>query len=203
MRPYDWECYAVLLLLRLFFFFFFNDTATTEIYTLSLHDALPIYRVPHHAHRVRVRDHHGAPQEARFLEPGGTGHFAVAVEREPAREDRIARALAARQDGGDAGTNRSLPDHQLAASRDERRVSDLDAGDVGDGVERARRTVERNPQVAGALLLLGVGGDGRGEQCEAQRNLHGRAPVGSPRIPAAPHAGKFPVRESRAILPTR
>src|SRR2546430_13481968 len=29
----------------MFFFFFFNDTATTEIYTLSLHDALPIYRV--------------------------------------------------------------------------------------------------------------------------------------------------------------
>src|SRR2546422_7725507 len=29
----------------LFFFFFFNDTATTEIYTLSLHDALPILYV--------------------------------------------------------------------------------------------------------------------------------------------------------------
>src|SRR2546430_10931293 len=28
--------------LHFFFFFFFNDTATTEIYTLSLHDALPI-----------------------------------------------------------------------------------------------------------------------------------------------------------------
>src|SRR5438874_13774694 len=27
-------------------FFFFNDTATTEIYTLSLHDALPIYESP-------------------------------------------------------------------------------------------------------------------------------------------------------------
>src|SRR5258707_11866602 len=27
---------------RIFIFFFFNDTATTEIYTLSLHDALPI-----------------------------------------------------------------------------------------------------------------------------------------------------------------
>src|SRR5256885_8667017 len=26
-----------------FLFFFFNDTATTEIYTLSLHDALPIF----------------------------------------------------------------------------------------------------------------------------------------------------------------
>src|SRR2546427_12577368 len=29
------------------FFFFFNDTATTEIYTLSLHDALPIYPIDH------------------------------------------------------------------------------------------------------------------------------------------------------------
>src|SRR5690554_7669985 len=29
-----------------FFFFFFNDTATTEIYTLSLHDALPISAAP-------------------------------------------------------------------------------------------------------------------------------------------------------------
>src|SRR5256885_11589465 len=28
----------------IFIFFFFNDTATTEIYTLSLHDALPIYQ---------------------------------------------------------------------------------------------------------------------------------------------------------------
>src|SRR6267143_4102271 len=28
------------------FFFFFNDTATTEIYTLSLHDALPICTMP-------------------------------------------------------------------------------------------------------------------------------------------------------------
>src|SRR5215208_5236113 len=32
--------------LYLFFFFFFNDTATTEIYTLSLHDALPISGAP-------------------------------------------------------------------------------------------------------------------------------------------------------------
>ena len=31
------------LLFVVVFFFFFTDTATTEIYTLSLHDALPIY----------------------------------------------------------------------------------------------------------------------------------------------------------------
>src|SRR2546429_6589568 len=34
------RCYCCL---RISFFFFFNDTATTEIYTLSLHDALPIW----------------------------------------------------------------------------------------------------------------------------------------------------------------
>src|SRR5258708_19792158 len=32
-------------------FFFFNDTATTEIYTLSLHDALPIYHIAVPVHR--------------------------------------------------------------------------------------------------------------------------------------------------------
>src|SRR2546426_9265181 len=42
-------------------FFFFNDTATTEIYTLSLHDALPIWRRSatdahrHHHRRLRRR----------------------------------------------------------------------------------------------------------------------------------------------------
>src|SRR5258708_32716664 len=35
-------------------FFFFNDTATTEIYTLSLHDALPIYSVQVTPGMVRV-----------------------------------------------------------------------------------------------------------------------------------------------------
>src|SRR2546422_10301431 len=54
------------------FFFFFNDTATTEIYTLSLHDALPIFapnRVRHglgahldHHHPIEVR-RRDLPQE--------------------------------------------------------------------------------------------------------------------------------------------
>src|SRR5687767_16007477 len=35
-------CLLGLSAICIFFFFFFNDTATTEIYTLSLHDALPI-----------------------------------------------------------------------------------------------------------------------------------------------------------------
>src|SRR6266566_9199423 len=36
----------IIVSLIFFFFFFFNDTATTEIYTLSLHDALPISGKP-------------------------------------------------------------------------------------------------------------------------------------------------------------
>src|SRR6266446_9388684 len=48
-----------LALLLSLFSFFFNDTATTEIYTLSLHDALPISHDPRHLPRVLV----GAEEE--------------------------------------------------------------------------------------------------------------------------------------------
>src|SRR5690348_18376442 len=51
---------SVTLIVQLLLFFFFNDTATTEIYTLSLHDALPICsprpRCPrNHRHHRRRR----------------------------------------------------------------------------------------------------------------------------------------------------
>src|SRR2546422_1922854 len=42
-------------ILRSSFFFFFNDTATTEIYTLSLHDALPISGRRRRADRAALR----------------------------------------------------------------------------------------------------------------------------------------------------
>src|SRR3712207_6860927 len=41
-------------------FFFFNDTATTEIYTLSLHDALPIYIKPASSMLLMRKDMGGA-----------------------------------------------------------------------------------------------------------------------------------------------
>src|SRR3712207_7461078 len=44
----------------LYLFFFFNDTATTEIYTLSLHDALPILRQVVELHLARI---HGQPED--------------------------------------------------------------------------------------------------------------------------------------------
>src|SRR2546427_5882092 len=43
-------------------FFFFNDTATTEIYTLSLHDALPISARAVGLGRCRLRRHSGSDQ---------------------------------------------------------------------------------------------------------------------------------------------
>src|SRR5690349_24208725 len=49
-------------------FFFFNDTATTEIYTLSLHDALPIS-----TRCSRPRPRPARPPERRSAPPGGPG----------------------------------------------------------------------------------------------------------------------------------
>src|SRR5207237_9422299 len=49
--------FQLLLILSVFllFFFFFNATATTEIYTLSLHDALPIWRARRSMRRTSAR----------------------------------------------------------------------------------------------------------------------------------------------------
>src|SRR5690554_8189498 len=49
-----------------FFFFFFNDTATTEIYTLSLHDALPI------CHQLTILSKTDALDEEKWLNMLGT-----------------------------------------------------------------------------------------------------------------------------------
>src|SRR3712207_8584344 len=63
--------------------FFFNDTATTEIYTLSLHDALPIWDgcvdlvVSEYGASIWCDPHHWVPEAARVLRPGGRLVFLV------------------------------------------------------------------------------------------------------------------------------
>src|SRR5256886_12566405 len=52
-------------------FFFFNDTATTEIYTLSLHDALPIFKAHHWIDQAGYR--------------GGLGRRATGPDRKSTR----------------------------------------------------------------------------------------------------------------------
>src|ERR1039458_3794079 len=46
--------FPLLYTLFVVLFFFFNDTATTEIYPLSLHDALPIYNRCRGCHNTRI-----------------------------------------------------------------------------------------------------------------------------------------------------
>src|SRR5687767_15809959 len=53
---------SMLVMSSQFSFFFFNDTATTEIYTLSLHDALPIWDLERARRRLADR-HHRRPAE--------------------------------------------------------------------------------------------------------------------------------------------
>src|SRR5256885_7219795 len=59
-------------MLSISFFFFFNDTATTEIYTLSLHDALPI-SLPKRESLLDRRLHHRSAQDPAVRPAPGTG----------------------------------------------------------------------------------------------------------------------------------
>src|SRR5260221_13390958 len=56
---------VITLLLFISIFFFFNDTATTEIYTLSLHDALPIWADRHPTFRAEAPDFCGPAVDRR------------------------------------------------------------------------------------------------------------------------------------------
>src|SRR3712207_9303347 len=47
-----------------FFVFFFNDTATTEIYTLSLHDALPIFQFGRAAYKAGLVNRRALARDA-------------------------------------------------------------------------------------------------------------------------------------------
>src|SRR3712207_8502629 len=71
-----------------YFVFFFNDTATTEIYTLSLHDALPICLQVERAVLVERGDHRSEqPAEPSFL------HRLPPLPNEPCRIDRKSTRL--------------------------------------------------------------------------------------------------------------
>src|SRR3712207_8824701 len=70
------------------FFFFFNDTATTEIYTLSLHDALPICApVARAVHLASARLRHRRAQ-GREHRAGVPDRGADELARDPGRELR-------------------------------------------------------------------------------------------------------------------
>ena len=110
---------------------------------------------------MRIRDDYRPFEKAQIIERGGAGHLAVAVQREPASEDRISGIFSPRKNGGDAGAYRANTYLQRAIAGNQRRVANFHALYVGDGVERAGSAVEGNAQVSGARFSLGRGG---GEQ---------------------------------------
>src|SRR5258708_22439205 len=80
-------------------FFFFNDTATTEIYTLSLHDALPILApvVAPRDRPARARTRHGGlrelPRPTRRERPRRARRRGDRVHRVSSRRDRKSTRL--------------------------------------------------------------------------------------------------------------
>src|SRR2546422_9154764 len=107
--------------------FFFNDTATTEIYTLSLHDALPIlflrtteflWQEGHTAHATEA----DAEAEARKILgvyrrfPGGGGGVAGVDRRQEARGERAGGAAPDAPRGPRVG-NKTAPDGAAPQAR--------------------------------------------------------------------------------------
>src|SRR5256885_5345429 len=129
------------------FFFFFNDTATTEIYTLSLHDALPISFDA--AVERRVLRWSRAALDARQL---GLG------EREcPSHALEQRGAMPARQRGGKLGDERELRGRSWEGLRDR------DAGVVPDDPERGLILLRRE-HLAPAVQLTQRRERARGER---------------------------------------
>src|SRR3989442_14951593 len=112
-------------------FFFFNDTATTEIYTLSLHDALPIS--DGRGHRLRIA-------QGVLTRPGG------------ARRARRAPGLAADRRGRRAARGADRRGARPGPGRATR--ADSQAGVLSEGRLRPRRTRTLSAQGVGRLRAV-------------------------------------------------
>src|SRR5690349_23091761 len=91
--------------------FFFNDTATTEIYTLSLHDALPISRRLHQLRRIH-RAHRGAQGPMGGRDAARVGRSEEHTSELQSRRDLVCRLLLEKKKrtvgGGPRSTRPSL-----------------------------------------------------------------------------------------------
>src|SRR3712207_8963713 len=73
-------------------FFFFNDTATTEIYTLSLHDALPIFAHPYSLSGLLQFDenYNAVPDMAESFSVNANGDvYTFKIRREDRKSTRL------------------------------------------------------------------------------------------------------------------
>src|SRR5216683_1183008 len=166
------------------FFFFFNDTATTEIYTLSLHDALPISRPParHSSRPHRGTLAFGAGGDASGRGPARRRHrTGTRGGRPPAARARRARPAPEPADGSPG----ALPERVARADRGPERPPHrgrLAGGDrhppraalPGAGGERAHGRAHEATQPPRAGAAIPQGDNARPPSPQAHRVLDGR-----------------------------
>src|SRR6266542_4955680 len=177
------------LLISLFLFFFFNDTAPTEIYTLSLHDALPISLGRSGSDPLACqlagsgvgagalrtgRESHGRLQRGRAQVPGDAQRDVVASgEAEGVGdEDKVATPVDLVAEDVDKGElvreRRAVFLDRLLGGRDERvRVDDV-RDVVAVGRERRPEAVDTGPRGGEAKLARRRGRGRRGEDSSHQ-----------------------------------
>src|SRR6266511_984850 len=159
------------MFLFFFFFFFFNDTATTEIYTLSLHDALPISL----CHRSR-----------RHPSRGGAGGAALSRHRAAARlpvpgcarrGNRRRRGHDARHRGAQALQADRRADPAIAVLAAARAHPARAAAPYSEGAGRGRRKIGGDRRAARGDREGGdaAGGQGPGHQGAQAARAHARS----------------------------
>ena len=136
--------------------------------------------VAHHAHAVRVGNADRPLEKSALLQPGGSGHLAVAVEREPGTEYGIVAPFPAGVHYGHAGTYRSDPHLEWSwRALDDRGVADFNTAHIGDGIQGAGGSADQ-------------GGDAQVARAGARRGLRagllGRYRGGEQRSPEAEHS---------------
>src|SRR5467141_2772601 len=190
------------------FLFFFNDTATTEIYTLSLHDALPISPGPLHLPRRRrvARQLLNPLQE--LLAPGdGVEHRAcvLILTREKRQPLRILVVLHPA-----VGVAQGFPEIGVLDDRDPRHRRRRDARGGGraaahqPGREHASGTDEQVATIESAHHLPpGIGVSARPPASARRAASARRGRRGHPRRASAPRCCPAPRARSRRSCPPR
>src|SRR2546426_5384752 len=98
-------------------FFFFNDTATTEIYTLSLHDALPIWTGGDARDSRRARERRRAPGRRAASQVPPSRSAAAGAPGESHSAPSLAAARASRVERAGLSRDRNADPHQAHARR--------------------------------------------------------------------------------------
>jgi hypothetical protein len=104
-------------------------------------------RIAYCAAGMRIRDRDRTIAAPTLFHPMAPGEFTVAVQTEISRpHTRGGARSTTRQDCSDAGADRAVTHYPLTRTADQRRVSDFDASDVGNRIERAGHAVKRNAE---------------------------------------------------------